>query len=272
VKVVLFCGGQGLRMREASELAPKPMIPVGNRPILWHVMKYFAHFGFNDFVLCLGYKAEVIKHFFLTYSEAMTNDFVLSEGGAKVHLLKTDIHNWNITFVDTGLHASIGERLRAVRHLLRDDEMFLANYGDTLTDADLPAMIERVKATGVTASFLAVRPNYSFHVVSVNDNGRVRDMGDVTRSDIWINGGYFVMRSEFLDDLRPGEDLVEEPLQRLLAKNQLLAHCHEGFWAPMDTLKEKQWLESLHESGQAPWQLWTADREADSTLPQLAFA
>ena len=151
MKVVLFCGGQGLRMREASEVAPKPMIPVGNRPILWHVMKYFAHFGFNDFVLCLGYKAEVIKHFFLTYNEAMSNDFVLSEGGAKVHVLKTDIHNWNITFVDTGLHSSIGERLRAVRHLLRDDEMFLANYGDTLTDVDLPAMIERVKETGVTA-------------------------------------------------------------------------------------------------------------------------
>ena len=143
MKVVIFCGGQGMRMREASESVPKPMIPIGNRPILWHVMKYYAHFGFTDFVLCLGYKAEAIKHFFLTYNEAMANDFVLSEGGAKVHLLKTDIHNWNITFVDTGLHANIGQRLRAVRHLLGDDEMFLANYGDTLTDADLPAMIER---------------------------------------------------------------------------------------------------------------------------------
>ena len=194
------------------------MIPVGNRPILWHVMKYFAHFGFNDFVLCLGYKAEVIKHFFLTYNEAMSNDFVLSEGGAKVHVLKTDIHNWNITFVDTGLHASIGERLRAVRHLLRDDEMFLANYGDTLTDAR-PADDDRAREgrPASPASFLAVRPNYSFHVVSVNDDGRVREMSDVTRSDIWINGGYFVMRSEFLDELRPGEDLVEEPFQRLAA-------------------------------------------------------
>ena len=148
VKVVIFCGGQGLRMREASEVAPKPMIPIGTRPVLWHVMKYYAHFGFTDFVLCLGYKAEAIKQFFLTYNEAMANDFVLSDGGANVHLLKTDIHNWNITFVDTGLHASIGERLRAVRHLLGDDELFLANYGDTLTDADLPAMIERAKATG----------------------------------------------------------------------------------------------------------------------------
>ena len=198
MKVVLFCGGQGLRMREASEVAPKPMIPVGNRPVLWHVMKYYAHFGFTDFVLCLGYKAEVIKHFFLTYNEAMANDFVLSDGGAKVHLLKTDIHNWNITFVDTGLHSSIGERLRAVReHLLGDDELFLANYGDTLTDADLPAMIERAKDAGAMASFLAVRPNYSFHVVSVKDDGLVGDISDVTKSDIWINGGYFVLRTEF---------------------------------------------------------------------------
>jgi glucose-1-phosphate cytidylyltransferase len=266
VKVVIFCGGQGLRMREASDVVPKPMVPIGNRPILWHVMKYYAHFGFTDFVLCLGYKAEAIKHFFLTYDEAMANDFVLSEGGAKLHLLKTDIHNWNITFVDTGLHACIGERLRAVRHLLRGEEMFLANYGDTLTNADLPAMIARASATGVTASFLAVRPNYSFHVVSMDDTGIVDGIQDVARSDVWINGGYFVMRAELLDDLRPGEDLVEAPFHRLLANDRLLAQRHEGFWAPMDTLKDKQWLEGLHESGQAPWQLWTAGHAADRDL------
>src|SRR5262249_31518574 len=202
-------GGKGMRMGEASEFVPKPMIPIGNRPILWHVMKYYAHFGFCDFVLCLGYKAEAIKQFFLTYNEAMANDFVLSEGGAKVHLLKTDIHIWNITFVDTGLNACIGERLRAVRHLLRDDEMFLANYGDTLTNANIPAMIDRVRETGATASFLAVRPNYSFHVVSMDERGIVDGIRDVTKSDVWINGGYFVLRSELLDDLGPGEELVE---------------------------------------------------------------
>ena len=260
MKVVIFCGGQGLRMREASEVVPKPMIPVGPRPVLWHVMKYYAHFGFTDFVLCLGYKAEVIKDFFLNYDEALSNDFVLSEGGASVHLLKTDIHNWNITFVDTGLQAKIGERLRAVRHLLRDDELVLANYGDTLTDADLPAMIARARDEQAMASFLAVRPNYSFHVVSMGDDGRVREMRNVMGSDIWINGGYFILRREFLDQLRPGEDLVEEPLQRLLPAGKVLAQRHEGFWAPMDTLKDQQWLESLHESGDAPWQIWDPAR------------
>ena len=260
MKVVIFCGGQGLRMREASDLVPKPMVPIGNRPVLWHVMKYYAHFGFTDFVLCLGYKAEAIKQFFLTYNEAMANDFVLSNGGADVHLLKTDIQNWNITFVDTGLRAPIGERLRAVRHLLADDELFLANYGDTLTDADLPAMIARAKEANAMASFLAVRPNYSFHVVSMEEDGRVRAMRDVMGSDIWINGGYFVLRREFLDQLRPGEDLVEEPLQRLLPAGKVLAQRHEGFWGPMDTLKDKQWLENLHEEGMAPWQVWDPDR------------
>ena len=180
VKVVIFCGGQGMRMREASETVPKPMILIGNRPILWHIMKYYAHFGFRDFVLCLGYKADVIKHFFLTYNEAMANDFVLSDGGASVHLLKTDIHDWNITFVDTGLRASIGERLRAVRHHLEGEEMFLASYGDTLTDADLPSTIDTHEAAGVTASFLAVRPNYSFHIVSMDEGGYVDGVRDVT--------------------------------------------------------------------------------------------
>jgi glucose-1-phosphate cytidylyltransferase len=200
----------------------------------------------------------------------MANDFVLSNGGAKVHLLKTDIHNWNITFVDTGLRAPIGERLRAVRHLLADDETFLANYGDTLTDADLPAMIARAKEKDVTASFLAARPNYSFHVVSMDANGRVRAMRDVTASDIWINGGYFILRREFLDDLRPGEDLVGEPLQRLMRADQVLAQRHNGFWAPMDTLKDQQWLETLHESASAPWQVWDPDRVGGRALDGAA--
>lgn len=261
MKVVIFCGGQGMRMREASEVAPKPMIPIGSRPVLWHVMKYYAHFGFTDFVLCLGYKAEAIKQFFLSYNEALANDFVLSEGGARVHLLKTDIHNWSITFVDTGLHSCIGERLHIVRHLLGDDELFLANYGDTLTDADLPAMIQRARDVDAVASFLAVRPNYSFHVVSMDDSGRVDGIQDVTKSNVWINGGYFVMRPEIFDHMRPGEDLVEEPFRRLLAENRLLAQRHEGFWAPMDTLKDKMSLETMHERGRAPWELWSATPE-----------
>jgi glucose-1-phosphate cytidylyltransferase len=150
--------------------------------------------------------------------------------------------------------------------------MFLANYGDTLTDADLPAMIARAREEDATASFLAVRPNYSFHVVSIRPNGRVRAMHDVMGSDIWINGGYFILRREFLDQLRPGEDLVEEPLQRFLRAGQVLGQRHEGFWAPMDTLKDQQWLERLHESGAAPWQVWNPDRVGGRELEYAAIA
>jgi glucose-1-phosphate cytidylyltransferase len=270
MKVVIFCGGQGMRMREASESIPKPMIPIGNRPILWHIMKYYAHHGFTDFVLCLGYKADVIKSFFLNYSEAMANDFVLSEGGAKIHLLKTDIHNWNVTFVDTGLRSNIGMRLRAVREHLGDDEYFLASYGDTLTDADLPAMIERAKAAGVTASFLAARPNYSFHVVDMDDDGYANGVHDVTRSDVWINGGFFVLRNAVLDHIGPGEDLVNEPFARLMLDRQVLAQRHDGFWAPMDTLKDKQCLEQLHDSGTAPWQVWDPSRRVNDEVALAA--
>ena len=246
---------------------PKPMIPIGPRPVLWHVMKYYAHFGFTDFVLCLGYKAEAIKQFFLTYNEAMANDFVLSNGGADVHLLKTDIHDWNITFVDTGLHAPIGERLRAVR-LLRDDELFLANYGDTLTDADLPAMIARAREEQAMASFLAVRPNYSFHVVSMGDDGRVTQMRDVVGSDIWINGGYFILRRSSSTSCAPARTSSRSRC-RLLPAGKVLAQ-RRGFWAPMDTLKDQQWLESLHESGDAPWRVWDPARNARRELEYAA--
>jgi glucose-1-phosphate cytidylyltransferase len=270
VKVVLFCGGLGMRMREASEMMPKPMIPVGGRPILWHVMKYYAHFGHTDFVLCLGYKAEVIKHFFLTYNEALANDFVLSKGGAEVRLMHTDLHDWNITFVDTGLRASVGQRLHAVRHLLEGERAFLANYGDVLTDAHLPTLIARAEAADATASFICVRPNFSFHVVTQEPDGRVRGITDVLESDIWINGGYFVLKSEILDELHPGEDLVDEPLKRLLTQGKVLGQRHEGFWAPMDTLKDNQLLEQLHETGQAPWRVWDPMRAADSDPVEAA--
>jgi glucose-1-phosphate cytidylyltransferase len=265
VKVVIFCGGMGLRMREASEAVPKPMVPIGHRPILWHVMKYYASWGHKEFILCLGYKGDAIKEYFLNYSEALTNDFVLSEGGKRVELLASDIHDWEITFVNTGMHTNLGGRLKAVSRHLEGEEMFLANYGDVLTDATLPDMIAEHRARDVTASFLAVRPNYTFHIVTMDEDRLVRGLQDVTRSDVWINGGYFVFRREILDEIGDGEELVEEPFHRLAARDQLLAHRHEGFWAPMDTLKDKQRLEALLDGGVAPWRVW--EREDIDAAP-----
>jgi glucose-1-phosphate cytidylyltransferase len=268
VKVVIFCGGEGLRMRDAHDagLKPisKPMIPIGGQPILWHVMKYYAHFGFTDFVLCLGHQAEDIRNYLRGDDEAMAHG--ASNGNAGVGQPRTGMHDWNITLVDTGQDASIGKRLLAVRHLLRDEDTFLANYADTLTDADLPAMIARARAADVPASLLAVRPNQTFHVVSINGGGRVRAIQDVAGSNIWINGGYFVLRSALLDEMGPDEDLVEV-LHRLAGEDRLLAQQHHGFWASMDTFKDRRRLEGLHASGRGPWQVWDVDRRDTVRVP-----
>jgi glucose-1-phosphate cytidylyltransferase len=253
VKVVLFCGGFGIRMGEATQRVPKPMIPIGGRPILWHIMRYYASWGHKDFILCLGYRAEAIKEFFLTYNEAMSNDFVLSNGSRDVKLLSTDIQDWTITFVDTGMTATIGERLKAVDTFIAPDELFLASYGDGLTDAPLDDMIDRLEGSGKSATFLAVRPNVTMHVVEADDRGIVRSLKDVAAADIRINGGYFVLKREVLDLVQPGEELVEEPFGRLIEREELIAYAYDGFWEPMDTLKDTQRLEGLWNSGEAPW-------------------
>jgi glucose-1-phosphate cytidylyltransferase len=256
MKVVLFCGGMGLRMRDGSAQTPKPMMPVGDRPILFHIMKYYAHYGHKEFILCLGYKAQMIKEFFIRYREALSNDFVLSDGGRAINVLHNDIQEWRITFVDTGLHANIGQRLKAVEALIGDDELFLANYADVLTDAPLPEMVSRTVASRKIASFLCVRPTYTFHVVAVGEDQLVTDLHDVNQANIWINGGFFIFRREIFHYLGPGEDLVGEPLRRLIATKQVLAYRHEGFWAPMDTFKDQQVIQSAAELGQRPWAVW----------------
>ena len=256
MKVVLFCGGKGLRMQEASRRIPKPMIRIGDRPVLWHVMKYFAHHGHTDFVLALGHKQEVIKQYFLDYNEALSNDFVLSAGGGRVTLLAEDISDWRVTFVDTGFSAVVGERLRRVRDHLRNDEYFLANYGDVLTDAPLDEMIAAAKAGGRIATFMSVPPSYTFHTVEAGSDGRVTGVHDAREADIWVNGGYFVLRREIFDYMEPDEELVTDVFAKLIAEGQLGTYRYEGFWAPMDTLKEQQQLEAMVEAGGGPWRIW----------------
>jgi glucose-1-phosphate cytidylyltransferase len=255
MKVVLFCGGFGVRMGEATQRIPKPMIEIGGRPILWHIMRYYATWGHTEFILCLGYKAEVVKEYFLTYNEALFNDFVLDRNGSgpELDLLSRDLGEWRITFVDTGIDATIGERLKAVEKHIGTDEAFLATYGDGLTNAPLPEIVQSFHESGRIAMFLSVRPAFNAHLVRADADGTVVALEDMSRSDVRINGGFFVFRREILDWIEPGDELVEETFERLIERREVIAYPYEGFFGPMDTIKDRQRLEALHESGSAPW-------------------
>lgn len=255
MKVVLFCGGAGMRLRGYSDDVPKPMVQIGTRPILWHIMKYYAHYGHKDFILCLGYKGNAIKDYFLNYDESTSNDFVWSQGGKKIHYLNRDIDDWTITFVQTGANATIGERLKAVEPHLQGEEVFLANYGDGLSDVSLPEMLETFHRSNAIASLLLVQPTASFDIVNTGPGGVVTDISALSRTDIWINGGFFVLRNEIFQYIQPGDELVREPFQRLIDKQALLAYKYTGFWQCMDTFKDKQRLEDLNQ-GKAPWKVW----------------
>jgi glucose-1-phosphate cytidylyltransferase len=264
MKVVLFCGGLGMRLREVAHNVPKPMVPLGYRPLLWHVMKYYAHYGHKDFILCLGYRGDAIKQFFLNYEECMSNDFVFSQGGRKRELINSDIEDWRITFVETGLNSNIGERLMAVRQYLDGEEMFLANYSDGLTDLPLDEHISIATESGKVATFVAVLPWLSYHFVSADENGVVESIQDMSESGLRVNGGYFVFRKEIFDYMEQGDELVLKPFDRLIENQQLMAHNYDGFWMPMDTAKDKHRLDKLHDAGNPPWFVWNHD-ESDST-------
>ena len=260
MKVVLFCGGLGMRMRDGVASGPKPMAMIGDRPLMWHVMRYYAHFGHTDFVLCLGYGASYVKDFFLNYDETRSNDFVLEGGARQVKLFKTDISDWRITFVDTGLNSAIGERLRRVRRFVDGEDMFLANYADVFTDAPLPDMIERFAASDAVVSLLAVPPKSSHHVVDVGDDGLITQVTAVKDLRQWENGGYFVLRPEIFDHLHEGEDLVQDALGRLIPRRRVLAYPYKGYWSPADTVKERAQMEEMYYRGQCPWMVWDPER------------
>jgi glucose-1-phosphate cytidylyltransferase len=269
MKVVLFCGGLGMRMRDGVHSGPKPMAMIGERPMLWHVMRYYAHFGHTDFILCLGYGASYVKDFFLNYDETRSNDFVLERGERKARLFRTDISDWQITFVDTGLNSAIGERLRRVRRFVEDEPMFLVNYADVLTNAPLPDMIARFEASSATACLLAVPPQSSHHVVDIGEDGlitRVTPMQDLRQ---WENGGYFLFRPEIFDYLNEGEDLVEDALVRLVPRGRVLAFPYKGYWTPADTVKERAQLEEMYQRGHCPWMVWDPERSraAEAGVP-----
>lgn len=256
MKVVLFCGGLGTRLREHSDAIPKPLVNIGHRPILWHLMRYYAHFGHTDFILCLGYRGDLVREYFLNYQEELTNDFTLNGTDGSVELHSRDLKDWKITFVDTGMHSNIGQRLLRVRKYVQGDGMFLANYADGLSDIPLDRQIQDFKATDAIASFASVRSSQSFHVVQMDNAGLVSGMGAMPDQALWINGGFFVMRDDIFSFIEEGDELVEKPFSRLIERRKLISYRWNGFWQCMDTFKDKIGFDRMEARGECPWMVW----------------
>jgi glucose-1-phosphate cytidylyltransferase len=257
LKVVILCGGLGTRIRDVAEHIPKPMIPIGRYPIVWHIMKYYASYGFKDFVLCLGYKGQVIKEFFLNY-ETNTKDFTVRLGSSSDIRFHTDHDesDWQVTMVDTGLNALTGARVRKIRNYIGDDENFMLTYGDGVGDIDLDKLIAFHKKKGKILTVTGVHPPGRFGELVAGPDMLVSEFNEKPQATAGnISGGFFVCRREIFDYLDEREDLMfeQEPMKRLVADRQLCLYEHNGFWQPMDTSREYQLLNSLYESGNAPW-------------------
>lgn len=256
MKVVLLCGGLGTRISEESHLKPKPMIEIGGRPIVWHIMKLFSHYGFNDFVLCLGYKGYVVKEYFANYvlhNADLTVD--LAKGAIEYHA--TNHEPWRVTLVDTGADSMTGGRLKRVAQYLDPNEPFFMSYGDGVADIDLKALVAFHKAHGKLATVSAVSPPGRFGALDIVDGGVKRFIEKPPGDNGLINGGFFVLQPEVIDRIADDSTVWElEPLESLARDAQLMARPHDGFWAAMDTLRDKNHLEALWASGQAPWRIW----------------
>ena len=256
MKVVLFCGGLGTRLREHSDTIPKPLVNIGIRPIVWHLMRYYAHYGHKDFVLCLGYRGDLVREYFLNYNECLSNDFTLAMGGKQVEPHATDISDWRITFCDTGLHSNIGQRLLRVRQHVAGEPAFLANYADGLSDIPIDRMIADFQTKQVVASFAAVNNLHSFHTVDATPDGYATSIDGMSSRELLVNGGYFVLRHDIFDYIEEGDELVERPFKRLIDKRALAAYRHSGFWRAMDTFKDKITLDRMEAQGDCPWMVW----------------
>jgi glucose-1-phosphate cytidylyltransferase len=219
-------------------------------------MRYYAHYGHKEFILCLGYRGDLIREYFLNYNECLSNDFTLSEGGRRIEPHSTDIQDWRITFVDTGLHSNIAERLVKVRRYLDGEAVFLANYADGLSDIPLDQMIADFQSKAAVASFAGVTGWHSFHTVAATDEGWATHIDTRARSALLINGGFFVLRSDIFDYIEDGDELVEQPFARLIDKRLLAIYRHLGFWRAMDTFKDKITLDRMEARRDCPWMVW----------------
>ena len=256
MKVVLLAGGLGTRLREETDVKPKPMVEVGDRPILWHIMKTYAHFGHSDFVICAGYKGEVIKNWFANY-RVLNSDFTVSfkdTVSLKFHSELAE-NGWNATIADTGAETMTGGRIKRIQEYV-GNETFLCTYGDGLADVDIKALLKFHRSHGKIATLTTVKPVSRFGVLDVDANNQVESFKEKPQAEGSINGGFFVFEPQIFDYLDDNSILEQEPLRRLAEKGQLMAFHHEGFWQPMDTYRELTILNELWKSGSAPWKVW----------------
>lgn len=260
MKVVILCGGFGTRIRDVADNIPKPMIPIGRYPILWHIMKYYSSYGFKEFVLCLGYRGQVIRDFFLNY-ETQTKDFtiVLGRRGDVQFHTDHDETDWQVTLADTGIDALTGARIRKIEKYIGGDEHFMLTYGDGVGDVNIDRLLAFHTAHGKILTVTGVRPPGRFGELVANENGLVSEFNEKPQATAGsISGGFFVCRHEIFDYLDEREDLIfeQDPMNRLVADGQLMLYSHDGFWQPMDTHREYSLLNRLFDSGQAPWVIW----------------
>jgi len=257
LKVVILCGGFGTRIRDVSDNVPKPMIPIGRYPIVWHIMKYYASFGFKEFILCLGYKSHVIKDFFLNY-EAHTKDFTIQLGRKDDVQFHTDHDesDWRVTLADTGLDALTGARIRKIRNYIGDDEHFMLTYGDGVGDIDIESLLAFHKKSGKILTVTGVRPPGRFGELIADSDDIVTEFNEKPQATKGrISGGFFVCHRDIFNYFDERDNLMfeQEPMNRLVADRQMCLYKHDGFWQPMDTSREYQLLNSLYEKGNAPW-------------------
>lgn len=258
MKVIILCGGQGTRLREESEYRPKPLVDVGGRPILWHIMKLYAHYGYRDFIMSLGYKGSMIKEYFLNY-EAMNNDFTIHLG-KKSGVTYHDSHeeqDFNVTLADTGLDVMTGARVKKLQRYI-NDEAFLVTYGDGVSNVDIPKLIAFHRSHGKLATMTTVQPFSRFGVVELDQKGQVQGFTEKPQEHSWANAGFFVFNKGVFDYLDENPDCIMEnrPLKRLAEDGELMAYRHDGFFFAMDTYREYLQLNELWKSGHAPWAVW----------------
>ncbi len=258
MKVAILCGGKGTRLQEKTESIPKPLIEIGGRPILWHIMKIYSHYGFNDFVLLLGYKGDKIKEYFVDGDRWRRHNFTLSTAPGcepKLELLNQDADDWRITFLDTGLETNTGGRIKKAEPYI-DGDSFLVTYGDGVADIDIPELVRTHHRHGKSATVTAVTPLSQFGIMRLNGDGAVREFMEKPRMKDWVNGGFFVFNRDVFDYLQEDSVLEREPLQRLAEADRIRAYQHSGFWACMDTYKDAVTLDNLWNTKQARWKLW----------------